>query len=1435
MQTATQERPLVIFLDSLDQLASAHKAHNLAWLPRSLPPHVHLVLSTLPYEHDILETLKTLYPDEDNYVEVLPLGQHLSFNLVREWLTGANRDLTPAQFEIVNNKLLKCSLPFYTRLVFEEVCHWSSYTPLNYCQSRLEYTVKGIINKLFEKVEKYQGKIFVTHALSYLTASKNGLSDVELEDVLSLDDIVLNDVFQHWLPPIRRIPPLLLPRLHDELSSYIMQREANGTIVFYWYHRQFIFVARERFLSNTAHKFYIHGLLAHYFLGTWGGGHCKPFNYSTKQLQLMSTKRRPKDEADRKVPLQPLIFGPDSEDPEKINYNLRKLSEMPYHLVESHQFNDLKKEVLLNYNWLHAKLSAMSLHDVLSDFRLAIDSESGLTDSEVLMVFSALRLGGSYVNQNPATLGFDLIGRLLVYYDTIGMKPLLQQCDKKSVHHSAILPLFQCFDSPRAMLLFELEDHAQIVLDIIFTPQELISISKDGLIVFWDLMTGECTRNITVTDISLGPNTKLHVSGDYKYLVVDSDAIHSPVFIYDLKTTQLLYTVGRRLPTQRRGFLVGNLLCRQKNIIDVRIGRQVRSLDDFVCTKRYVACGITPDQKYILIGEELATKLFEFESGILLATFPAENLPSMFVPTEDSKRMYVGYYDDCLFKVFDIDRNSRTFGEVSYLFNYRVALPSVRFLEGPQHGQELSEIAIYPRDKNVVLLNIKRSNLILLNMSKNEAKVINTKPIGATNKTYFFGATFTWSGKYIIIGEDRFLHIWDTDSLAFLSTINLHSVSGFPFTVSPVMNYVATASTIHTAIKVWDLNKIKVKDAIDVRVYECPVDTVCCAPGVRTAFVKSGYSLSSTKGYQYLDSFGIDMWNVGTGNCEPFLPFNRYGKLLQMEVSPDAQYIALLLHTRETYVLVINIKTNKVMCVIDKPNCQSILISIFWEYICTCCVSMPVKEVQMWNMRDGKEIVRFYQAECPAFSLDGKYLLYIDSGQTLIVYCLHKMAPIRYLSCMADQLLVLPVRHRHVVTTKWANPAANSRLRSPEVNVVDYHENKAVSRLYNVSPSGIKDLSKDGQLAVDAKLQVYDLATGKLRADLSDEEDKEYHFVRFTYDGLYVVWVDEFSVRVRRVEDGALVAHTSTHERPMSLQTMDFGYIMILGREDGRMLFMKLMPTKSSAGYRPDTTQERLHFLLDTEVCSDDVISTFDLTYQKRAVNIKDGDLLKASDSIRNTMIQRAKAPHAKISTQSAPENISPKTSDGVLFDKGRRASSHTHGSVDSREQSPLAGSPITQSPLMATNTGSFDMEPDGVLPSPFSPDRQNSSEESPIPGNSISGSPAMSPCPLYGQKRSKSVQDMFSLSKRSSKKLDKSAENLSACSASPMPLRQRHRLRNGHGAVLHGSGNIFMALMTDIGSNLPKLNRKKSKPPRAPISTKAVIDSSLRDRTPSI
>jgi hypothetical protein len=51
-----------------------------------------------------------------------------------------------------------------------------------------------------------------------------------MEELLSLDDEVLQDVYTHWAPPnddIIRIPPLLWARLREDMRDFIMNRQVQ--------------------------------------------------------------------------------------------------------------------------------------------------------------------------------------------------------------------------------------------------------------------------------------------------------------------------------------------------------------------------------------------------------------------------------------------------------------------------------------------------------------------------------------------------------------------------------------------------------------------------------------------------------------------------------------------------------------------------------------------------------------------------------------------------------------------------------------------------------------------------------------------------------------------------------------------------------------------------------------------------------------------------------------------------------------------------------------------------------------------------------------------------------------------------------------------------------------------------------------------------------
>ena len=123
--------------------------------------------------------------------------------------------------------------------------------------------------------------------------------------------------------------------------------------------------------------------------------------------------------------------------------------------------------------------------------------------------------------------------------------------------------------------------------------------------------------------------------------------------------------------------------------VDVRSGILLATLDEFVESKSYVICVLSPDARYVLVGEPAETRLFaadapplpsptahdDAESGPAaggrrprqrpLARFPASHPPSALAVSADSRCAFVGQSFDCLFSVLDIDTGSSNFGQVS--------------------------------------------------------------------------------------------------------------------------------------------------------------------------------------------------------------------------------------------------------------------------------------------------------------------------------------------------------------------------------------------------------------------------------------------------------------------------------------------------------------------------------------------------------------------------------------------------------------------------------------------------------------------------------------------------------------------------------------------------------------------------------------------------
>jgi len=78
-------------------------------------------------------------------------------------------------------------------------------------------------------------------------------------------------VFVYWVPPFRRIPPLLWIRVRHELGFYLVERGTDGMAAYSWYHRQFWETAERRYLTDATTTV-LRRAIADYFDGTWVTG-----------------------------------------------------------------------------------------------------------------------------------------------------------------------------------------------------------------------------------------------------------------------------------------------------------------------------------------------------------------------------------------------------------------------------------------------------------------------------------------------------------------------------------------------------------------------------------------------------------------------------------------------------------------------------------------------------------------------------------------------------------------------------------------------------------------------------------------------------------------------------------------------------------------------------------------------------------------------------------------------------------------------------------------------------------------------------------------------------------------------------------------------------------------------------------------------------------
>ena len=374
MRLATAEKPLALFLDSLDQLSASQAARSLVWLPNELPEHVSVIVSTRDED-----TLKALQAKQARQEALGGLSRPEGDDLLSQWLASVHRTLQDAQRKEVLDKFIQSEgNPLYLRLAFEEARLWTSNQP----PEQLAPEVKGIIQKnMLDRLMHVggHGETLVEHALGYLAASRYGLAEDELVDLLSRDPQVyewffrqsyhipadlLQSAIQHlqqhpnepfkkaessqkeltaldWLKQLRgstdqladflgealpradgpRLPVVLWSRLSFDLAPYLAERMLDGSPLLNFYHRELGDVAAAVFLSR---------------------GKERP---TMKDLPIIF--------ASKPIPSADLTWT---------GRSIHGLSELPYHLTRATRFDEVT-QILTDFKFLEHKAAEVGVQE----------------------------------------------------------------------------------------------------------------------------------------------------------------------------------------------------------------------------------------------------------------------------------------------------------------------------------------------------------------------------------------------------------------------------------------------------------------------------------------------------------------------------------------------------------------------------------------------------------------------------------------------------------------------------------------------------------------------------------------------------------------------------------------------------------------------------------------------------------------------------------------------------------------------------------------------------------------------------------------------------------------------------------------------------------------------------------------------------------------
>ncbi|BBM83370.1 DUF4062 domain-containing protein [Candidatus Uabimicrobium amorphum] len=481
--------PLIIAIDGLDEMDE----YDFSWLPRWCPPQTRIIITMRPIaETQVLKSFPQM-----ELMALPPLQEKEIYQIVDHYQQQHSLSLQQQEKDMLVKRA--AGNPLFLKVALDEII------ASGIAVGQLAQTVDTLFHQVVERLREKYGVDQVNCYLGIISASRYGLAEVELYDILLREYKELADSF--------------LVELSKSLSNFIIFREQ----LLNFFHPEF--ERSIKMLLGKAGMRQYHGMLANYFLK-------KSYSYTRALLE---------------IPYQ-LLWAEQYEHLLKIFGDIRFLeAKCEQKMVADLDYDlriALEGEAVRIPEGLEVQITAQVQisRDILLLLRRILQMDIQFLGRHGKYLFQSLWNRGFWHDSPQSKKYYHEI--VNAPWDTDGAKlyQLVEYWRAQKMHDKftwvqSLRPLSARLDSP---LTKTFRGHSEEVMSVCITEDghKIVSAGQDGCIKVWDIESGRCLLTIDQPDIMV---REVCVTNDNKKII--SIGEDSDIYIWDLLTGSLQKTL----------------------------------------------------------------------------------------------------------------------------------------------------------------------------------------------------------------------------------------------------------------------------------------------------------------------------------------------------------------------------------------------------------------------------------------------------------------------------------------------------------------------------------------------------------------------------------------------------------------------------------------------------------------------------------------------------------------------------------------------------------------------------------------------------------------------------------------------------------------------------------------------------------------------------